>query len=66
VDHEGKRLELRPVDPVKNGRTTDRQPRRPGAKVQVTKTVTFDPAGALLDKAAGRPAAHDIDDKEIF
>jgi len=66
VDHEGKRLELRPVDPVKNGRTTDRQPRRPGAKAQIGKTVTFDPAGALLDKAAGRPPAHDIDDEEIF
>jgi hypothetical protein len=30
------------------------------------KTVAFDPAGALLDKAAGRAPAHGIDDEELF
>jgi transposase InsO family protein len=65
VEHEGKRLELRPVDPVQNGRTK-RQPRRPGVTAPATKTVAFDPAGALLDKAAGRAPAHHIDDEELF
>jgi transposase InsO family protein len=66
VEHEGKRLELHPVDPVKNGRTTERQPRRPSAQPPATKTVPFDPAGALLDKAAGRAPAHDIDHEDLF
>jgi putative transposase len=66
VEHEGKRLELRPVDPVKNARAK-RQPRRPGLEVPATKTTPFDPPGALLDKAAGRSAAHhDIDDEDLF
>ena len=65
VEHEGKRLELRPVDPVQNGRTK-RQSRRPGVTAPASKTVAFDPAGALLDKAAGRAPAHDIDDEELF
>jgi transposase InsO family protein len=66
VEHEGKRLELHPVDPVKNGRTTERQPRRPGAQPPAIKTVPFDPAGALLDKAAGRAPALDIDHEDLF
>jgi hypothetical protein len=69
VEHEGKRLDLRPVDPVKNAKT-DRQPRRPGVVAPVVKTIPFDPPGALLDKAAGRAPAHDdnndIDDEELF
>jgi transposase InsO family protein len=66
VEHEGKRLDLRPVDPIKNART-QRQPRRPGADIPATKTVSFDPARALLDKAAGRvPTHNDIDDEELF
>jgi transposase InsO family protein len=68
VDHEGKRLALRPVDPVKNGQTK-RQPRHPGARLQTTKTVRFDPAKALLDAATGRvPNDNDltVDCKEIF
>jgi transposase InsO family protein len=64
VEHEGKRLELHPVDPVKNART-GRKPRHPGATAPVTKTILFDPPGALLDQAAGRAPAH-TDDEEIF
>jgi len=64
VEHEGKRLELHTVDPIKNARTK-RQPRRPGIEAPTTKIVRFDPPGALLDKAAGRaPTA--ISDEEIF
>jgi putative transposase len=67
IEHEGKRLDLHPVDPVANGRTK-RQPRRPGAPEHSDKkTVAFDPPGALLDKAAGRaPARRDsaLDDGE--
>jgi len=55
VEHEGKRLALHPVDPVKNAHRKrlpapaqdDNAPRRP-----------FDPPGALLDRAAGRPPRH--------
>jgi transposase InsO family protein len=66
VEHEGKRLDLRPVDPIANARTK-RQPRRPGAAAPAGKTVAFDPPRALLDKAAGRnPAHNDIDDEELF
>jgi transposase InsO family protein len=64
VEHEGKRLELHPVDPAKNARI-GRKPRHPGGSAPVGKTVPFDPPGALLDKAAGRAPAH-IDDEEIF
>jgi transposase InsO family protein len=68
VEHEGKRLDLHPVDPVANGRAK-RQPRRPGVTEPGKKTVAFDPPGALLDKAAGRAPArndHDVDDEELF
>jgi putative transposase len=64
VEHEGKRLELHPVDAAKNARTK-RPPRRPGVTVPATKTVPFDPASALLDHAAGRAPAH-LDDEEVF
>jgi transposase InsO family protein len=64
VEHEGKRLELHPVDPAKNARI-GRKPRHPGGSAPVGQTVPFDPPGALLDKAAGRAPAH-IDDEEIF
>jgi putative transposase len=63
VEHEGKRLELRPVDPVKNARTK-RPPRRPGTAAPSRKTVAFDPPGALLDKAAGRGGP--ADDEGLF
>lgn len=69
VEHEGKRLDLHPVDAIKNAKT-GRQPRRPGVLAPVAKTIPFDPPGALLDKAAGRAPAHDdnndIDDEELF
>lgn len=64
VEHEGKRLDLRPVDAVKNARTK-RLPRRPGAQPPADKTTPFDPPRALLDKAAGRRPAT-IDDEELF
>jgi putative transposase len=64
VEHEGKRLDLHLVDAGKNARA-GRKPRHPGVTVPATKTVPFDPAGALLDQAAGRAPAH-IDDEEIF
>jgi transposase InsO family protein len=66
VEHEGKRLDLRTLDPVHNARTK-RQPRRPNAVSPAGgKTVAFDPPGALLDKAAGRAPAHDVSDEELF
>jgi hypothetical protein len=52
VEHEGRRLELRVVDPVQNARRK-RLPRRPGA-APTRNSVPFDPAGALLDDATGR------------
>jgi transposase InsO family protein len=61
VEHEGKRLDLHPVDVTKNART-GRKPRH--AVAPTTKTVHFDPAGALLNKAAGRNTSHD--DEELF
>ena len=64
VEHEGKRLELHPVDAAKNART-ERRPRCPGVPTPANKTVPFDPAGALLDQATGRAPAH-LDDEEIF
>jgi transposase InsO family protein len=56
VEHEGRRLELHEVDPVANARRR-RLPRRPGAAAPAT--TPFDPAGALLDRAAGRRRAED-------
>lgn len=50
VEHEGKALALRPVDVVKNSRR-----RRPEPRPEVSsRSVAFDPPGALLDKATGR------------
>lgn len=60
VEYEGQRLVLRPVDPVKNGRT-----RR--TEVEVTargRTVDFDPAEALLDRAVGRKPRHARDGRK--
>lgn len=53
VEHEGKRLPLRPVDAVGNARR-QRPRRRPAGTAAPAKHVPFDPPGALLDKAAGR------------
>jgi len=51
IEHEGKRLLLRPVDPVRNSRR-----RRVAIEPVATtdKGVAFDPAGALLARASGR------------
>jgi len=51
--HDGHRYALRPADPVAASRT--RRRRRGEAP---RPTVPFDPAGALLDKTAGRPPRH--------
>ncbi len=51
--HDGHRYPLRPADPVAASRT--RRRRRGQAP---TPTIPFDPAGALLDRAAGRPPRH--------
>jgi hypothetical protein len=50
IEHEGKRLALHPVDPIRNAR------RRRAVVVERTTqhTVAFDPARALLDRASGR------------
>lgn len=53
VHHDGHRYALRPADPVAASRT--RRPRRGEAP---PATHPFDPAGALLDRAAGRPPRH--------
>jgi transposase InsO family protein len=57
IEHEGRRLELHIVDPLQNARRK-RLPRRPDA-APVGTTVPFDPAGALLDEAAGRRREED-------
>ena len=49
VEHEGKRLPLHPVDPVRNARR--KRARRPAPP---QRTTPFDPPGALLDRAVGR------------
>ena len=51
--HDGHRYPLRPSDPVAASRTR----RRRRGEVP-PPTIPFDPAGALLDKSAGRPARH--------
>jgi len=51
--HDGHRYPLRPADPIAASRT--RRRRRGEAP---TPTIPFDPAGALLDRAAGRPPRH--------
>ena len=55
VEHEGKRLPLHPVDPLKNAHRK-RPPRRQN---DPKPTTPFDPPGALLDRAAGRKPAHE-------
>jgi hypothetical protein len=52
VEHEGQRLPLHLVDPKANAHR-QRPPRRPGAP-EAKPVTPFDPAGALLDRAAGR------------
>jgi transposase InsO family protein len=59
VEHDDKHLPLRPVDPLANARRG-----RPPAAPPVPKLtlVPFDPPGALLDRAAGRPPRHADDE----
>ena len=54
VEYDQRRYTLRPVDAVASGRTK----RKPPAPPSSTPSVPFDPAGALLDKLAGRPPRH--------
>jgi len=51
VEHEGRRLPLRPVDPIANGQR--RSPRKPSAKKTGLDTP-FDPPGALLAARLGK------------
>jgi transposase InsO family protein len=53
AEHDGKRFALTPVDAMANGKTTRR-----AVEKRPAPTVPFDPAGALLDRAAGRPPRH--------
>jgi putative transposase len=47
--HDGHRYPLRPADPVAASRALRRR------RGQAPPTLAFDPPGALLDRAAGRP-----------
>lgn len=53
VEHDGRRYTLRPVDAIVAGKT-----RRAPIASAPTKQTPFDPAGALLDQAVGRPPRH--------
>ena len=53
VEHDGKRYALRPVDAVANSKKKRRRD-----EPESSPSVPFDPAGALLDRSAGRPARH--------
>lgn len=53
VEHEGKRYEVHPVDPVKNARRPRAQ-RRAELDESVPRHSSFDPPKALLDKATGK------------
>ena len=58
IEHDGKRFILRPVDAVANA-SRKRPARRTEVEVTATqKPAPFDPAGALLDRAAGRRPRH--------
>jgi hypothetical protein len=55
VEHDGKILSLHPVDAVANGLRKRPQHKTPPPR----PSIPFDPAGALLDRAAGRRPAHE-------
>jgi transposase InsO family protein len=59
VEHDGRRYPLHPCDPEANARRP-RFHRRERPKA----TTPFDPPGALLDRAAGRPPRHREEDGE--
>jgi hypothetical protein len=52
VEHDGRRYVLHLVDAVAAGKRKRKPPAPP------SPTVPFDPAGALLDRIAGRPPRH--------
>ncbi len=54
VEYEGKRLELHPVNPVLNAKRNRKQLALPSTQGAVGN-LAFDPPGALLDRAVGRP-----------
>lgn len=54
IEHEGRRLALRPVDAVANAR----RHREPMPVKDPTRHVEFDPPGVLLDAALGRKPRH--------
>lgn len=54
VEFEGKRLEVHPVDPVKNSRRKRPLRRKPHHDESVPRHPAFDPPKALLDRALGR------------
>lgn len=56
VEHDGKRYALSPVDAVANSKKKRRRDEQPSSP-----SVPFDPARALLDRAAGRPPLHKED-----
>lgn len=57
VEHDGKRFLLRLVDAQANAK----KKRHRGEDKLPQPSVPFDPAGALLDRAAGRPPRHQED-----
>ena len=57
IEHDGKRFVLHPVDPRRNAHRK-RPPRNTQVEVTSRKPPPFDPAGALLDRASGRPPRH--------
>ncbi|MGB7589023.1 MAG: DDE-type integrase/transposase/recombinase, partial [Solirubrobacterales bacterium] len=56
VEHDGKRFVLRPVDAQANAKKKRRRAQSP-----IAPSLPFDPPGALLDRAAGRPPRHKED-----
>lgn len=56
VEHDGRHYVLRPVDAIAAGKTRRTPPKPPAP------TVPFDPPGALLDRFAGRPPRHRLEE----
>jgi len=56
VEYDGHRYALRPVDAVAAGKT--RRTRGETSAAPTSRKTAFDPAGALLDRFAGRPPRH--------
>lgn len=62
VEFEGKRFEVHPVNPVKNARRR-RPRRRPELDESLPRHPAFDPPTALLDRATGRKALPEEDQR---